>query len=229
MLHYKPIRMEGDLAVFSSGQLDLYGDPDLDLYPQYIVIEGSPIYMQSYAEVSQAVLKKVHHYDRQARFKSALKHVLGQSNIKSKDIEPIIAIVSAYVRKDDPDRYENTLKILKHYKAPHLYKHVPAILHMAGKDKLYDQPQNMSAIFEAVLTDFINFQHKFYESAEMRSGRVYFPHMKYLAIRFLEKRGVHLNIPKLKTKRKIKAYDELFNKLVTNYTEIEQYKNSFYL
>lgn len=208
--------MEGDVAVFTSAQVDMYGDPDLDRYPNYIVIEGSPVYMQSYVEVSQAVLKKTHHYDRRARFKAVLKQVLGQSSIRSKDIEPIIAIVAAYVGKDDPDRYASTIKILKHYKATHLYKHVPAILHMAGKQRLYEQPADLSIIVEAVMTDFTNFQHKFQESAELRNGRVYFPHMKYLAIRFLERRGVYLNIPTLKTKRKIKAYDELFNKLVPN-------------
>jgi len=206
--------MEGDLAVFSSGQIDLYGEPDLEKYPQYIVIEGSPIYMQSYAEVSQAVLKKTHYYDRKSRFKSVLKQVLGQSRIKESEIEHIVAIVKTYVKKDDPDRYANTYKLLKHYNTPHLYKHIPTILHMAGKDKLYNQPNDLSVIFESVLGDFINFQHKFNESLEHRNGRVYIPHMKYLAIRFLEKRGVIVNIPKLKTKRKLKAYDDLFNKFV---------------
>jgi hypothetical protein len=204
----EPIRMEGDVAVFSDQQLDIFGLPDREKYPRYMVIEGPPVYVQSFVELSHCEMRKRHRYDRAARFRSTVKSVFGYTRRTADDF-PFLPLVIQYVA-DDEKRYENTRKILKAYGFAHMYKEIPTVLRLANKKPVVelDCP---SEIVELLCDDFKFFQRKYWSCIDTFTKRRYMLNMKFLVVKFLERRGIELDMPRLRTTPKIKALTEVFD------------------
>jgi hypothetical protein len=210
----QPIRYENELPVFTSDQIDIYGEPDETIYPRYMVVEGPPIYEVGFVEKQQTTLKKIHRYDRRARFKLQLQKILGCSPISRNRIGPTLILIECYIEKDDPERYEKVQRMLLHYKLNRLLPYIPTILRMAGKDPLIDV-KCPSEMLELLMDDFKFFEINFFQAKDIRQERKYMLNMKYLAYKLLQKRGIEVTFPLLRTKRKIKVLDDIFNKVIT--------------
>lgn len=210
---YLPIRFEGDLPVFTTEQLECFGDPDEKEYPRFMVVEGPPIYQTGFVEIQQSYLKKIHHYDRRGRFRLQLQKILGCSSISKKRLGPILTLVEMYVPNDDPNRYERVLQILNGYNGKKFIPYIPTILRMAGKVPLLNV-ECPSEMLELLMDDFKYFEINFFQAQDIRKERKYMLNMKYLAYKLLQRRGVEITFPLLRTKRRIKVLDDIFDQVI---------------
>ena len=210
---YLPIRWENDLPVFTTEQVDVFGEPDETKYPRYMVIEGPPIYQTGFVEQQQTFLKKIHRYDRRARFRLQLQKILGCSPISKKRVDHIIPIIQTYVPDDAADSYDRLHKILGAYKQTKLIPYIPTLLRMAKKKAPIDV-ECPSEMLELLMDDFKFFEINYFNAIDIRKDRKYMLNMRYLAYKLLQRRGVKINFPLLRTKRRIQLLDDIFDKVV---------------
>lgn len=203
--------MEDDIAVFTDQQLDIFGFPDETKYPRYMVIEGPPVYVQSFIEMDHSTVRKIHRYDRSARFRSVVKSMFGYSRMKA-DAFPFLPWIVQHV-PDDERRYEATRKIMKEFGFARMYREIPTILRLAGKSPVI-VTECPTEIIELLCDDFKHFQHKYWAYADLRANRRYMLNMKFLAIKFLERRGIVPQMPKLRTTPKIKLLTDVFEVII---------------
>jgi Poxvirus Late Transcription Factor VLTF3 like len=119
-------------------------------------------------------------------------------------------IVSWYV-KSSSDMWNEVRKILKHFKWRIYYNRIPFIVHQLTRKnsvswtKSYDQ-------YQEIITDFKRICYVFDQKRE-ELKRKYFPNMRFIALKLLEKHGVKLeyNIPFTRTSRKRKDLEYIWN------------------
>ncbi len=211
-----PIRWEHHIPVYSSTQIETYGDHMIP-WQEYMVVEGEPVYIESYQYRKQATFIGIHRYDRQARFKKTLYNLLGWSNFNQTLAlslrTEVLGPLKTFIKDDTVNSYEDCRKILIHFGYKNLIPSIPALLKMAGKPAalIIDQ-KNMSELIQLVLQDFKAMERKFFDGD--KENRTYCPNMKYLALRLLVDRGAtNVCIPLLRTKRKLEDIDKVYNKL----------------
>ena len=215
----EPIRYEQGVAVFTNEQLDIWGEPP-EKFKDYYVVDGQPSYVTSYAYKDQSQLKSIHRYDRLARFKKTLYNLLGECNLKQSismsTMTTLLAPVKAYVKDDSQNSYEDARKILNHFGHKDWIPYIPAILKMTGKPAplLVDQ-KNLSETIQLVMEDFKMIERRFFREEGYKGKRKYCPNLKYIALKLLIDRGAqNVCIPLLRTKRKLVAIDQVYNKLL---------------
>lgn len=203
----QPIRTENNKAVFTSSQVAEYGSPADHGYEEYIVVEGEQDHIVPLNHFEYSTLVKKHRYSRIGRFRRVLRNLYGESSVK---IEPenIVPIIGQLVTNDNPNPYTAAFKILRHYKQPQLYSHIPRLLKMNGINIM---PPPTSQIFEEACNRFKMFETLFNEKS---ADRKYFPNLRYTALRILKSIGVENKfIPMLRTKSKEVALDALFTEM----------------
>jgi hypothetical protein len=96
-----PIRYDYDFAVFSKDQLDIFGLPDISLYPKYYIIE-EPWYQEytidpQFLKDRETIFKDKHRYNRIERFRTTFLQLMGVRG----DIDKIIdKIYPEFIREE---------------------------------------------------------------------------------------------------------------------------------
>lgn len=69
---------------------------------------------------------------------------------------------------------------------------------------------------EKVIEKFKTMSFKFDSIKSSLDTRIYFPNLRYIALRLLEESGIVFNfdIPKIRTKRKLKVMEEIYGLIV---------------
>jgi Poxvirus Late Transcription Factor VLTF3 like len=205
-----PIRMEDDVAVFSTDQVADYGEPCLYGYEKYIVVESRGLNLtMDYSFEQSRVWKAVHRYDRVARFKYTLLNLLGErTNIPRQ----VLAIVKTYLHKST-NPWNDTRKILKHYKFRKYYDQIPSILRQIGYDRFF--PLIHKSKIEAIVNDFKTLVYR-YDQIKQSFKRIYFPNLRYIALKLLKFHSIEsqYKIPFIRTKRKNKILESIWNSLI---------------
>lgn len=206
-----PSRIDPDgTNVFTSDQVDDYGDPCLYGYTKYIVIESRNLhYVTDYHFEQERLWVPVHRYDRVARFKHTLLTLLGEkNNIPTQ----VLAVVKTFL-KDDKDIWNDTRRILKHYKFSKFYNQIPSILRLIGYPRCF--PQITANKLEDILNDFKIFVSK-YDQLKQKFKRNYFPNLRYIALKLLELHSIKsiYNIPFIRTKRKNKVLNMIWDTVI---------------
>lgn len=207
----KPLRYEGDVAIFTTDMVDVYGPPCLYGYENYMVIESPPQLVSSYADIERTVFKRIHRYRRIDRFRFVLRNLLGYTNCKID--ETYMVAFKTFFKTDSETPYEDIRKIIKHYGLGKMHTLIPSILRHLGVKPPLVIDTNFDHIYRLVIRDFQAIETAFNSIKE--KGK-YFPNMKYIAIRLLERRGIDSSgLKPLRTKRKLKAADLFFEELVS--------------
>lgn len=202
----KPIRTEPDgTPVFTVTQIDDYGFPEHYGFLNYLVIETSNDipYVTDYDMEHQYDLRQIHRYSRIARFKSTLYQLMGDRQVPPH----VIAMVKTYIDPTNPDRWNATRKILKHYKQSAYYNRIPYILAALG----YEQPipKLSPKLLQQTIDTYSRIADKFERIKHLYKIR-YFPNMRYMVCKILQVHGITVNIPFIRTERKRRSLEALW-------------------
>lgn len=203
----KPIRYEEDVAVFTTRDIDDYGYPEIYGFTKYIVVETRELNLVTdYKMEHQYDLRPIHRYSRVARFKSTLFQLLGERGFVS---DAAMGVVKNYLKPDSSTKWEDTRKILKHFRFRKFYDRIPTILSRLGYGRSFDPLTSERVI--AIINDFRSLSDKF-ERTKETYNRKYFPNIRYIVFKLLDLHGIHLNypVPFIRTDRKKKDLDSLW-------------------
>lgn len=206
-----PIRYDGEIAVFTTLQVEILGEPGHYGYDRYIVIDGPPQYENAVNHWQQSFLVKKHRYSRIARFKTVVRNLFGETRSKADYVAT--AVLQAFLKPDSLSIYEDARKILKHYKLQKFYKMIPTLVYKTTQVRILTIPdthkKDFSELLQEVYNRFIVFENLFLRVAD--KNRKYFPNLKFTALRILTGLGIENKfIPQLRTKRNAEDLEKFF-------------------
>lgn len=206
----KPIRTDNGVPVFTTRDIDDYGFPENYGYTIYTVIESRELQLVTDFKTEQQYdLRPIHRYSRIARFKSTLYQLLGERG----SVPPtVMAMVKAYLVPNDPDPWNSTRWILKHFKQSQYYNRIPFILNnLLGKNS---HPTTTPKQLDTIIAEYMAFALKF-ETTKHSLGLRYFPNMRFIVFKLLQKHALFPNypIPIIRTERKRRSLEKLWDSL----------------
>ncbi|MEG3883803.1 hypothetical protein QT971_06285 [Microcoleus sp. herbarium19] len=203
----QPLRYENGIPIFSSTQIDDYGFPENWGFIYYEIIENrdTTTFATDYKLEQSYYKRPIHRYNRKQRFKNVIGQLMGD---RGKVPDNIVSIVGFYLQPGD--RWNEVRRVLKSFQWRIYYNRIPYIIQQLTKmnstNKIHiDQYTN-------VMEDFDHFCFLF-EKHKSELGRKYFPNMRFIALKLIEKNGIQLNypIPVTRTVRKQKELDSLWD------------------
>lgn len=208
----KPTKYDPDgVPIFTSLQIDDYGLPEHWGYETYRVIESREAnFVTDYKMEQERYFQKIHRYSRLARFKVCLFNILGERGNIPKHV---LSMVRSYLKPDSMDKWNDTRKLLKHFKQRRYYDQIPAIL------KSLSYGRSFSALtgeqFENIINDFICLSSKF-DQVKHEYSRRYFPNIRFIVLKLLDMHGIKPNypVPLVRTSRKMKSLQSLWDSLL---------------
>ena len=189
---------------FSTRQLSWAAPEDFG-WQEYEVVERTPPFGISYAEeVSLPKRRPPHKYNRIERFRNILNNLmLGSGYIPQEILELVPQQLAG-------DMWEELRCILKQKNLRRYYNRIPGILCSSGhlKYEMVRKPQ----LYDNVMSDFCELHHLF-DKRKASLNRVYFPNLRYICLRLLERHDVSLplSIPRARTSKKLASLDETFD------------------
>lgn len=204
----KPFRVDFDgVPLFTNLQIDDYGMPEFWGYEVYRVIESrESIFVSDYKMEQERYLQKKHRYNREARFKVCLLNLLGE---RGKIPEMVLSMVRSSLKPESLDKWNDTRRILKHYKQRKYYDNIPTILRLLKYERLF-QPINSEKLQE-IMNDYRFLSQRFETIKKTR----YFPNIRFMVFKLLEHHQIKPNypIPFARTHRKLKSLNQIWNDL----------------
>lgn len=204
-----PIRYDEDgVPVFTNDQIDDYGLPEhwgFELLYRVVENRDTMKMVTDYKMESEYYRRPIHRYCRRHRFTSVLLQLLGD---KGKVPDWVVDIVKTYLKPGDI--WNHTRNILKHYKLRLYYNRIPYIVQQITKTN--SAKPIHSDQYQAVMIDFDKFCY-FFDNHKHALKRTYFPNMRFIALKLIEKNGIQLNydIPLTRTMRKRKDLEFIWN------------------
>ena len=210
----KPIKYDLDgVPVFTNLQIDDYGLPELWGFETYRVSESLEANLvMDYKMEQEMFFRKIHRYSRVARFKVCLYNILGDRGIIPKHV---LTMIKTYLKPNSLDKWNDTRKLLKHFKQQKHYDQIPSILKCLNYGRCF--PSLNSLQFEAIINDFLGLSEKF-NRTKKEYCRTYFPSIRFVVLKLLDAHGIKPNypIPLVRTSRKMKSLEELWTSLLIN-------------
>ena len=208
-----PIRIEPNgTFVFTTDQVDDYGDPSLYGYTDFIVIQSRNLNTSlDYNFSISRDWRRIHRYNRQARFRFTLLNILGErTNIP----DQVLSLVKTFLKPNSKSLWNDTRKILKHYNQQKYYNQISAILTQIGFKRLF--PQITASKINDLENDFKALVQRF-NNIKKNHKRIYFPNIRFIVLKLLELHSIfpQYEIPFIRTKRKKKVLLDLWNKMLT--------------
>jgi hypothetical protein len=207
----KPFRYDNDVAVFTTRDIDDYGMPELYGYTKYIVIESRDLNLVTDWKTEQhADLRPIHRYSRLARFKSTLLNILGETGVVP---DYCLTIIKTYLNPESVDLWNDTRKLLKHFKQVKMYDRIPCILSRLGYGRSYKSLTGQK--IDDIIDDFKLLNDRFERTKEQYNRR-YFPNIRFVVFKLLQYHGISMNypIPFIRTSRKLRDLEKLWKELV---------------
>jgi hypothetical protein len=222
-------------AVFSSGQVQVYGLPENNGWSdEYLVVEEEadthPLVNTFKTSKDYELVKEreIHRYCRISRFRGVLYHLMGMgkfSTRKSKErLNEISMELPPNITYTPPCLIWNTFwKLLKENKIKKCYTSIPTIINCLKLGDKTKRNNNVNIIYKNVMEDFIN-MHNIFESVKDEMKRSYFPSLRSIALMLLHRHGYELpiKIPIARTLSKIERiefdYQIFWDKLHENET-----------
>ncbi len=209
---YAPVSFHNNIPAFTSEQVAIFGPPELYGYETYEVIELnetiSPMVTDWQMEQDLDRPRPIHRYDRVERFEFILAQLLGLRG----DVPDYVMAMMCYI-KDSHDCWNRIRATLKHYKHRKYYNRIPQIIFRLGFGSVINWDRQ-DATYRQIINDFKKLQHVFeYAQKREKWKRSYFPNLRFIAIKLLERYGATCNfdIDFIRTKRKRKALIDLWN------------------
>jgi len=204
---YRPVRLEDSYPVYESWQLEKFGLPDCWGIWKYLVIETRetswPV-VTDFGWREQCSLRPVHRYVRKERFHTTVVHLTG---LGGKVPDDVVEEVEDRLGDNDPDSmWYSIQKILKGLGKSRYFNRIAYILEKMGYEKMMDGNVRLDRVFNHFERMSRKFDHGDFE-------RVYFPPLRYVALRLLHLEGAVFNyrIPAVKTDCKVDGLNRIFN------------------
>jgi hypothetical protein len=208
----KPFKYDPDgVPVFTNLQIDDYGLPEHWGYEVYRVSESLEANMVTDYKMEQEMFfRKIHRYSRVARFKVCLFNLLGERGTIPKHV---LTMVKTYLKPNSMDKWNDTRKLLKHFKQRKYYDQIPTILKSLSFGRCF--PALNSEQFETLINDFKFLSEKF-DRTKTDYHRRYFPNIRFIVLKLLDHHGIKPNypIPLVRTSRKMKSLLALWDDLL---------------
>lgn len=205
-----PLRFDGDVPIFTTEQVEDYGEPFLYGYENYLVVESRGLNLSMDYNFEQSrYWKPIHRYNRVARFRFTLLNLLGErTNIPIQ----VLGVVKTYLQ-NSKNLWNDTRKILKHFKFRKYYDQIPAILRQIGYERFF--PQITKTQIENIVNDFKTLVYR-YDQIKESFHRNYFPNLRYIALKLLKLHSIESQfiIPFIRTKRKNKILESIWDRLI---------------
>lgn len=206
----KPIRIDSDgINIFTTRQIDDYGMPELWGYTKYQVIEIRDNFVSDYKIEQERQFTFTHRYSRIDRFKVTLLNLLGErGNIP----DYVLTMVKTYLKPDSVDKWNDTRKLLKHFKKSRYYDNIPLILKQLKYVRCF--PELKYSQIHLIMSDFQRIS-SFFEQHKHTYKRRYFPNMRFVVLKLLQKYGFTpaYPIPLVRTERKRKTLEALWTEI----------------
>ncbi len=208
----QPVNHWDNVPVFSSDDIEIYGQPDFYGFTDYYVIEteASARPMEAdYNYINTTVnFRPIHRYKRLERFTFTLAYLIGVKG----NIPPKVLEACQDVTVNQETIWNDIKTILKKNKWHIYYNRISVIINHLG----LQVTENMTnKVFDAIIQDFQQLNQSFNQTKKKQWNRRYFLNLKFVALKLLEKHGIVFKvfIPLIKTKRKLKVLNELWNDL----------------
>ncbi len=204
----QPIRFDDKVAIFDTDQIDLFGPPELYGYTNYQVIESSAHMVADWSfEQGRERARPIHRYNRVERFEFTLAQLLGLRG----DIPYYVMAVMEYADKTPDKCYNSIRSILKHYKFRKYYNRIPQIMFRLGLGNVFEWDRT-DTTYRAIVNDFRKLQALFEQKKKFEWKRKYFPPLRFIAIKLIERYGGKCNfdINFIRTKRKQKSLGDIW-------------------
>jgi hypothetical protein len=213
----QPIRIENYIPVYDSEQVDLYGQPENWGIVSYLVIQtresASPMVTDYKMEQERrGALRPIHHYSRVERFETTLYQLIG---CRGKVPKMVIDYIVEEGYDDDVEKIWDSIRgILKKRNWRIYYNRIPTILQILGFGRKIEFGDKNSFVRD-VVADFKILNYRFEMRKDDMVGRKYFPSLRYIAFKLLEKHGAQFQyrIPFVRTPRKMKMLEDLWNEI----------------
>ena len=223
----QPIRYEynlnGDcMYIYSAEQISIFGCPDEWTFPflgKWGVVstdnDERPMATDfSFDKSRMGNARIIHRYSRVKRFESVLYQLIGHRG--DVDLADLCYIREQGVDPDPNEVWESIRGILKEGGLQKYYNRIPTIIQMLGIKLRIDIGKGADMITE-ITTDF-SIMHQMFIQIKPE-GRTYFPNLRFIALRMLETYGAkfEFNIPRVRTRRKLKPLDEMWINLFNSF------------
>jgi len=206
----KPFKTDPDgVPLFTNLQIDDYGMPELWGYTTYRVVESREgVFVSDYKMEQERYIQKTHRYSREARFKVCLLNLLGE---RGRIPDMILTMVKSALNPASADKWNDTRRILKHYRQRKYYDNIPSILRLLKYDRLFNPIT--SEQFEELINDYRCLSTRF---ESIKTGRRYFPNIRFVVFKLLELHNINPNypIPFARTSRKLKSLQQVWESLL---------------
>lgn len=220
-------------AIFTSSQMEWGYPEDFGWDKEYEVIEqehsAHPLGLDYADEIQLERRRPIHRYCRIDRFKTVLAQLMGYTgfNIPKKELRYKSLKLPSKIKDILPRNIKYTPKsqmweairgALKENNYHIYYNRIPAIL--AGLSMIDYRNGRNTGKFAKIMTDFERMHKVFYE-IRTDLKRKYFPSLRYVALRLMEKHGVEMpiEIPLTRTNQKrielAEIYDLIWNYIIT--------------
>jgi len=146
--------------------------------------------------------RPIHRYNRLERFKNTLDQLLGCRGNVSDDVMELMEGVQV--------NWENIRRVLKQNKLPKLYNQIPLIIRKLGFGNCIEF-ENFHQSYIEILKEFNQIHYNFNQL--QNCNRRYFPNLRFVALKLIEKYGGKFlfDIPFIRTKRKYKILETIIN------------------
>lgn len=214
----QPIRVDNYIPVYTTYQIDLYGMPEFWGVSCYTVIQDredmAPMVTDYHMEQERrGALRPIHHYDRIERFQSTLYQLIG---CRGKVPKEIICHIKEEGYNTDPefvwDSIRDTLKSIP--KGRLYYNRIPTILQILGYQRKIDF-KDQNHVIRDICLEFRKINAKYEQIKSMFGGRKYFPSLRFIAFKLLQKHGANFEykIPFVRTPRKQVLLETIWNEI----------------
>ena len=160
----------------------------------------------------RGALRPIHHYSRVERFETTLYQLIGCRGKVPKIV--IDYIIEEGYDENEEKIWDSIRDILKKRNWRIYYNRIPTILQILGFSRKIEFGDKNSFVRD-VVADFKILNYRFEMRKDGMIGRKYFPSLRYIAFKLLEKHGAQFQyrIPFVRTPRKMKMLEDIWNEI----------------
>jgi len=199
------------VAVFTSEQIHWADPKTFGFKEDYYVVEeeetSHPWALNYSDEILLPRKRPVHRYSRFERFKSILGQLMGCSGNVPKEV--LQAFQGLGLERLPKDQLWDTVRAnLKAHRWRMYYNRIPAILSGLG---LNEFKFANDCKFRDILHDF-ELMDNIFKHLKKHLGRTYFPNLRFVAIKLMQRHGLEpcIPIPLARTQRKLQALEDVY-------------------
>ena len=214
----EPVKYDNGMPVYTLDQVHMYGEPWLWGIDAYLVTstfenERPQASDWKFEQERMGSVRPIHRYVRQKRFEYTLYQLLGYRGHVPRDLVDLLEYTG--YNKDPRHVWESIRQFIKNYRFGNVYyNRIPTIIQMLGLNLRINIKDNSRFITD-IIDEFKIANHKF---EQLKIKPKYFPNLRYIALKFLEKNGADFEfyIPLIRTKRKLAPLEDIWDKIIFN-------------